>query len=83
MALAMAWMAQLARDVAVDTTLLATRSDLVAFLREDPAARLASGWRAQLAGTALRRLIGGEAALAFDGHGRLVVEARSHEPLTS
>jgi len=80
-ALAMAWTAQLARDVAVDTTLLATRSDLVAFLREDPTSRLARGWRAELAGTALRRLVGGDAALAFDGHGRLVVESRSRLPL--
>jgi ribonuclease D len=80
-ALAMAWTAQLARDVAVDATLLATRSDLVAFLRGDPTARLASGWRAELAGTALRRLVGGDAALAFDGHGRLVIEARSRRSL--
>jgi ribonuclease D len=80
-ALAMAWTAQLSRDVAVDATLLATRSDLVAFLRGDPTARLASGWRAELAGTALRRLVGGDAALAFDGHGRLVIEARSRLPL--
>jgi hypothetical protein len=67
--------------VAIDATLLATRSDLVAFLRGEPSARLASGWRADLAGTALRRLVGGDAALAFDGHGRLVIEARSRQPL--
>jgi ribonuclease D len=80
-ALAMAWMAQLARDEAVDPTLLATRSDVVALLRGDPAARLASGWRAGLAGTALQRLVAGEAALAFDGAGGLVLEARSRRPL--
>jgi ribonuclease D len=82
-ALAMAWTAQLARDEAVDTTLLATRSDVVAFLRDDPAARLGVGWRAELAGTALRQLLTGEASLAFDGHGGLVLEARSHRPLGS
>jgi ribonuclease D len=82
-ALAMAWTAQLARDEAVDTTLLATRSDVVAFLRDDPAARLGVGWRAELAGTALRQLLTGEASLAFDGHGGLVLEARSRRPLGS
>jgi ribonuclease D len=80
-ALAMAWTAQLARDAAVDTALFATRSDLVAFLRDDPAARLAAGWRAELAGTVLRQLVNGEAALAFDGRGGLVVEARSRRSL--
>jgi ribonuclease D len=80
-ALAMAWTAQLARDAAVDTTLLATRSDLVAFLRDEPRARRATGWRADLVGAGLRRLIGGDAALAFDGHGGLVLESRSRRPL--
>lgn len=72
------WISQLARDVEVDTALLATRADLEAFLRGDPDARLAEGWREALVGEPIRRLIGGEAALAFDGEGGLVLEQRSH-----
>jgi ribonuclease D len=66
-----AWVGQLARDEKLDTALLATRSDIVAFLREDEDARLATGWRAELLGEGIRRLVGGEAGLTFDGQGRL------------
>ena len=70
-ALISAWVSQLARDEQVDTALLATRADLVAFLRGDDDARLASGWRAELVGDGIRRLVAGEAGLTFDGQGRL------------
>lgn len=80
-ALAMAWVAQLARDEEIDASLLATRADIVALLADDPAGRLASGWRAGLVGAPLQRLVAGEAALAFDGKGGLVVEERSGRPL--
>jgi ribonuclease D len=76
-ALAMAWIGQLARDASVDATLLATRADLVALLRDDPSARLTQGWRAGLAGSTLSRLLHGEAALAFDRNAGLLIEARS------
>ncbi len=66
-----AWVSQLARDEAIDTTLLATRSDLVELLSGAPDARLGVGWRAAVVGDGIRRLVGGEAALAFDGQGRL------------
>lgn len=79
--LAMAWIAQLARDEAVDATLLATRADIVAFLRDDPAARLGTGWRNGLAGATLSRLVHGQAALAFERGGGLVIEERSRRPL--
>jgi ribonuclease D len=70
-ALISAWVGQLARDEKLDTALLATRSDIVAFLREDEDARLATGWRSELLGDGIRRLVGGEAGLTFDGQGRL------------
>lgn len=76
-----AWVSQLARDRQIDTALLATRADLEALLRGDEDARLAVGWRAELVGEPIRKLVSGEAALAFDGHGGLVLEARSHQPL--
>jgi len=78
-----AWISQLARSLAIDTTILATRSDLEALLRQDPGARLAEGWRAEVVGDAVRDLVSGGAAIAFDGKGGLVLEARSHLPFES
>lgn len=80
-ALAAAWVSQLARDERIDAAVLATRADLAAYLRGDPAARLRQGWRAELVGEQIGRLVSGDAALAFDGHGGLVLEARSHHPV--
>ena len=66
-----AWVSQLARDERIDTALLATRAHLVELLAGEPDARLATGWRAQLVGEGIRRLVDGRAALAFDGKGGL------------
>jgi ribonuclease D len=76
-----AWVNQLARDQHLDATLLATRADLEDLLRSDPDARLAHGWRAELVGEQIRRLVQGDAALAFDGAGGLVLEERSRRSL--
>lgn len=70
-ALVSAWVSEVARESHIDTALLATRSDLVAFLRGDPDARLAIGWRHDLLGDGIRRLVAGKAALTFDGRGGL------------
>ena len=75
-----AWVAQLARDERLDPALLATRADIVSFLRGDTDARLASGWRNDLVGDGIRRLVGGEAGLTFDGEGRLRLTAVSDRP---
>ena len=82
-ALAAAWVAQLGRDLSIDPALLATRADLVALLRGDEHARAATGWRADIVGDPVRRLARGDAALAFDGRGGLVLEERSGRPITS
>jgi len=74
--LASAWVAQLSRDEEVDAALLATRTDIVDFLSGKSDARLGEGWRAGLVGVPLRRLANGEASLALDGHGRLLLEDR-------
>ena len=74
--LASAWVAQLSRDEDVDAALLATRTDIVDFLSGKKGARLGEGWRAGLVGAPLRRLANGEASLALDGHGRLLLEDR-------
>lgn len=72
-----AWVAQLARDAKIDASLLATRADLIAFLRGDAEARLGRGWRAEILGEAVGRLVSGNAALGFDPDGSLVLEQRS------
>jgi ribonuclease D len=75
-----AWVSQLGRTLGIDTTLLATRGDIESLLRHDPGSRLASGWRAEVLGNAITDLVGGHAALAFDGAGGLVLEERSGRP---
>jgi ribonuclease D len=71
----------LARNLEIDSTLLATRADLEDLLKDDPAARLGQGWRAELVGAQVRELLAGRAALAFEGQGGLVLERRSHDTL--
>lgn len=68
-ALVAAWVSQLARDLEIETSLVATRADIESLLAGDPDARLTRGWRADLVGERIRRLVEGEAALAFDGRG--------------
>ena len=56
-----AWISQVARDSRIDTALLATRADLVAVIRGDPDARLSHGWRQELVGDGVARLMDGRA----------------------
>ena len=79
-ALVSAWMADLARKQRVDTSLLATRADLVALLRGDSDARLLRGWRAELVGDDIQRLVQGKAGLTFDGRGGLRLIDVAAEP---
>jgi len=72
-----AWVGQLSRELSIDPAIIATRADLEAFLRADPDARLGTGWRRELVGIPLRRLVDGEVALAFDAQRGLVIEERS------
>ena len=72
-----AWVAQRARDLGIDASLLATRSDLEDLLRGDSDARLATGWRGDLVGAQIKDLVAGRASLAFDGRGGLLLEPRS------
>ncbi len=80
-ALVAAWVAQISRELELDSALLGTRSDIEALVRGDGDSRLSSGWRAELAGEPIRRLMSGEAALAFDGDGGLILEERSRVPV--
>ncbi len=70
-----AWISQVAKSEKIDTAMLATRADLVAFLSDDPSARLAHGWRKELLGEGIERLVTGRAALTFDrGEGLRLVD---------
>jgi ribonuclease D len=67
------WISQQSRELSIDATLVATRADIEAFLRRLPDSRLAHGWRAELVGHSVGRIVAGEAAVAYDGAGRLVL----------
>jgi len=79
-ALVMAWIAQLARDSRIDTSLLATRGDVATYLRGEPDSRLSGGWRSALVAEPVQALVDGRAALTFDSGGSLVLEERSRRP---
>ncbi len=78
-----AWVSQLSKELSLDPALLASRNDIEAFVRGDGDARLGTGWRKELAGEPVARLMDGNAALAFNGRDGLILEARSHKPVES
>ena len=82
MTLVSAWVSQVARSERIDTAILATRADLVELLGGDPDARLAHGWRAEVLGDGITRLVAGHAALTFDREGGLRLVDVPAEALT-
>ncbi|MFV0316996.1 MAG: ribonuclease D [Microthrixaceae bacterium] len=69
------WVNQRAKELDLEASILATRNDIEELLRGEPTARLSRGWRAEIVGEPIRRLVSGEAALAFDhGSGLVLVE---------
>jgi ribonuclease D len=66
-----AWLAQRAAELHLDPAVLATRADLTQLLQGQPS-RLAHGWRADLIGEPLQRLLAGTAVLALTDNGRRV-----------
>ena len=66
-----AWMSELARTHHIDAPLLGTRNDILSLLRKSPQGRLSIGWRAEMVGKDIERILSGEAGLSFNGHGRL------------
>lgn len=75
-----AWLGQYADDIRLDPAMLGSRSDIEEFVRGGDS-RLHHGWRNELVGRSMTALLAGDAAVAFDGDGRVVVERRSHEPV--
>ena len=55
---------------------------MIWLLKEEESCRLNRGWRQELVGKPIAQLVGGDAAVAFDGDGNLVLEARSRQSLT-
>jgi ribonuclease D len=66
-----AWLAQRASELDLDPALLATRADLTALLHDRPS-RLGKGWREELVGEPLQRLLHGEATLVLQNGGRRI-----------
>lgn len=65
-----AWIGELAHQHEIDPTLVATNRDIVALLAGGDS-RLAHGWRRELVGHDIERLLQGETGLSFDREGRL------------
>jgi ribonuclease D len=70
---------QIAEERELDQSLVATRHDITQLVAGEHS-RLDEGWRSEIAGRPIRRLLAGEVSAAFVGGGRLVLEARSHQP---
>ena len=68
------WIQQTARNLSIDPTMLATRADIESLMRGDADARLNRGWRADLVGAPIRKLVAGGAALAFESGAGVVGE---------
>lgn len=60
-----AWVNELARQQQLDSTMLATRADIVDLLKRSPEARLSQGWRAEIVGRDIEDLLDGRRALSF------------------
>jgi len=71
MSLIAAWIGELAREHHVDATLLGTRQDIMDLLRKSKDSRLSTGWRSEIVGRDIEKILTGEAGLSFDGRGRL------------
>ena len=65
----------IAITLSIDPSLLATRVDISQLVLGMPS-RLDSGWRLEMAGTPLRRLLEGATSLAFSDEGDMVLEDR-------
>ena len=66
-----AWLSQRASELDLDPAVLATRADLNQLFHGAPS-RLATGWRADLVGAPIKRLLAGEATIVLRDGGRRV-----------
>lgn len=74
-----AWIGELAHQHEIDPTLVATNRDIVTLLAGGDS-RLAHGWRRELVGHDIERLLAGETGLSFDRDGRLrLIPAKTND----
>jgi ribonuclease D len=66
-----AWLSQRASELDLDPAVLATRADLTQLLHGAPS-RIAAGWRADLVGAPIQRLLEGKATIVLRDGGRRV-----------
>ncbi len=66
-----AWLAQRASELDLDPALLGTRAELTQLLQGQPS-RLGIGWRDQLVGAPLRRILAGDTAIVLRDGGRRI-----------
>ena len=66
-----AWISEVAARERIETAILATRADIIDYLRGQSESRLRAGWRAELVGRDLADLVSGSAGIAFNGAGGL------------
>jgi ribonuclease D len=71
-----AWLTQRAAQLNLEPSLLATRADLTTLISTGEG-RLATGWRLELVGEPIRRLIAGEASIALQDGGRRIALSES------
>ena len=76
-ALVTAYIYQLARDVELDPSLLGTRNDIEALISGDMNSKLAKGWRGEVVGEVIKKILAGKVSLVFDGTNRILLEPRN------
>ncbi|MEZ4327004.1 MAG: HRDC domain-containing protein [Polyangiales bacterium] len=76
-ALAMAWASQRADDESIDLPRLAKREDIAAYVSGQPGTPLADGWRHELLGRSLARLMAGDVCLAMDRERIVMIDRRA------
>ncbi|MCA9534772.1 MAG: HRDC domain-containing protein [Myxococcales bacterium] len=74
-ALAMAWASQRAEDECIDLQRLGKREEIAAYVSGQRGTPLSEGWRHELLGRSLTRLVEGQVSLGIDG-GRVVMVER-------
>lgn len=79
-ALISAWVSEVASRTRIETALLATRADIIDYLRSPSSGRLREGWRAEILGADLDALRAGTAGISFDGAGGLRLIHSSTQP---
>lgn len=77
-----AWISQRAKAVRLDPSIVASRSDIESLLAGRDTGRLVSGWRRDLVGEPVLKLVQGKASVALE-QGDLVLEERSYRKIAA